>query len=147
MDIIVPADGTEFKLTMSEIINPLAMIYAAGHNPELLKFKGVLDMIPRTVKFKLVRIGCRTDFFHVPRALKRHGFIPEGQWREVLRKTYPLNDGRGPIGIPNASWVHLYDGACFPVLDGLCGKIWHPGFSRVKNDYDASWRWLVQVSN
>lgn len=147
MDTIneIPADGVEFELTMSKIIDPLEMVRAAGHKHELWKFRGRPDLIPRTARFKLVRIPCRMNFYNVPRSLilMKYGFIPEGQWQEVFRTKYQLNDGRGPIGVPNASWVHLYDGVCFPILDGRRGEIWCPGFSRVRDNYGIFWRWLV----
>lgn len=141
----IPADGMEFELTMSEIIDPMEMVRSAGYRPEYWEFRGAPTLIPRAAKFKLVRTSepwC--DICNLPSVLREHGFIPEGQWLEVLRRTYPINDHRGPIGIPNASWVRLCDDVYFPMLCGLGGEVWRLGFNPFRgSNYSFIWRWLV----
>lgn len=70
-----------------------------------------------------------------------HGRVPEGQWREAFKTSFPKHDGKGPVGVADASWKGPLCVPCFPCIDedGDSGFDWmYAGFS-------DDWRWLVEV--
>lgn len=138
----IPADGVEFELTIGTI-DPLEMVRSDGDDPTEWKFTGS-KVVPQTRMFKLVRTGSCTDLDEVREKLAENGSIPEGQWREALKKAFPRNDGQGPIGIADPSWVDPDGDARFPVLGGDGGP-WSSSFVWADSGRGEGWRWLVEV--
>lgn len=142
-----PEIGEVFELTRDgndPNSDPIVMVRRDGYDqPERWKFKGEYLIGAQTLQFKLVSIGYQPNFDAVLLALAGHGCIPGGQWREVFKVRFTKPDGKGPIGIADASWVFPNDDSGFPCVHTGGGSGFHgtgPGFS-------DSWRWLVEVSN
>ena len=139
-----PAVGEIFELVLDGNASenqPLAMVQRDGHNPQGWRHQGPVVGGRRTKRFKLVEIGYCRNFDEVRCKLTAHGEIPEGQWREAFKARYPKADGKGTIGIADASWVDPVADANFPCV-----------YTRGGSDFDwaggvfvDSWRWLVEV--
>lgn len=136
----IPVDGVEFELTL-EPIDPLEMVCSDGYDPEGWKFIGS-PVVPQTRRFKLVRVGHCYNLNAVCEKLKKYGSIPEGQWREAFKKTFPRNNGQCPIGFADPSWVYPNGSASFPALD-VFGGTWDSFFGWVNVGLGEHWRWLV----
>lgn len=136
----VPADGVEFELTLEDT-DPMEMVRSDGYNPKDWKFTG-FAVFPQTRCFRLVRVGCCANLNEVREKLTTHGSIFEGQWREAIKKAFPRNDGQGPIGFADPSWVNPNGYAHFPVLLEN-GKAWFSLFYWTDIVHDVHWRWLV----
>ncbi len=143
----IPADGVEFQLTLKNIPDPMQMVRrggnGSGYNPTSWQYNGS-PPTPRTGRFKLVRVGDCLNLYEVMEKLKRHGKLPEGQWREAFTEVYPLNDGNGPIGFADPKWVGINAVANFPVCDGA-GREWRSRFGWAGRGRYRLWRWLVEV--
>lgn len=140
----IPADGVEFELTLETTIDPMEMLRSDGYDPRKWKFIGS-QVVPQTRRFKLIRVGYCANLDKVREKLATHGFIPEGQWREAFKKAFPTNDGKGPIGFADPSWVFPFGDVGFPVLYGH-GKVWDSRFfCWAGNGRGGPWRWLVAV--
>lgn len=136
-----PANGEVFELSITKPIDGHQMVCDDGlSNWWKWKFNGKIAT-SRTGKFKLVLIDYQPNFQAVKRELAKYGTIPQGQWRSVFKKKYPQPDGKGPIGIVDASWVNPDGCVCFPYIytDGGERFRWTDG------DFDDRWRWLVEV--
>lgn len=143
---IVPADGEEFELRLRFPVDPLEMVSIDGYSPtQDWEFTGQQIVVPQTRRFKLVRVGYYEDFDEVLGKLAQYGDAPEGQWREAFRRVYPRNDGNGPIGFPDSSWVRPGGDATFPVLIGD-GERWSSYFYWGVLNRTQHWRWLVAVA-
>lgn len=144
---LYPADGEEFELTLDGdnlATDPIAMVRHDGYNqPESWKYKGKKLMTGKlTGSFKLVSVGYCPDLDDVRQKLTQHGEVPEGQWREAFKASYPKPDGDGPVGIADPSWVNPNGGAFFPYVDSGGGS----RFGWTGSGFDDDWRWLVRVS-
>lgn len=148
--LIIPADGIEFELTLAAT-NPMQMVQGDGHDPRGWRFSGS-QVVPQTRCFQLVRVDYSQDLTYnrnlgeVREKLKKHGDIPEGQWREAFKQSFPCYDGNGPIGFADPSWAFPGGGACFPALFGVDGG-WSSDLIWANNCRSNRWRWLVQISN
>lgn len=138
---VPPANGVEFELTL-DVTDPMEMVQDI-YNPYGWKFTGS-NVVPQTRTFKLVRVGSCANLKEVREKLAEHGSIPEGQWREAFKKTFPKHDGQGPIGFVDPVWVDPDGYAYFPMLHGV-GKIWYSNFNWDGEDFEENWRWLVEV--
>lgn len=135
----MPADGVEFNLTLDPIA-PLEMVRNDGYDPEDWSHNGLVITTPQTSRFKFVSIGCQPDLNAVIAALKQHGTIPGGQWREAIKKVFKP-DGLHPRGIADPSWESPNGRACFPVVGGGGGsRFGWAGFV-----HGEGWRWLVVI--
>ena len=136
-----PATGEVFELTLdgdAADVQPLKMVRRDGYAGEW-RHRGSTVKGQEARRFKLVEIGYCQDFEEVRRKLATHGAIPEGQWREAFKARYPRRDGKGPIGVADASWVSPGGDAGFPYVhtDG------DSRFGWAGNGFGDSWRWLV----
>jgi hypothetical protein len=142
-----PPDGQDFELTMNEEVDPEAMIKNEVFQPTCWKFLGTLVTAPQTRRFQLIRVKTFShDCHEIQTELLKLGFlIPEGQWRESFKKTFPRNDGLGPIGFADLSWEDNDRIFHFPMLDGN-GASWHSKFGSFHIRYDnlGTWRWLIE---
>ena len=103
-----------------------------------LKYRGDMKVLGfRARSFKFVEIGFQPSFEAVTTELVKRGKIPEGQWREAVKKNFHAN-GR-PMGVPDASWSGPVDGWFFPCVGGS-GK---SGFSWAGSSFGGGWLWLV----
>lgn len=145
---IIPADGIEFELALTTV-DPMQMVRDSGHDPRGWRFSG-LQVIPQIRRFQLVRVDhgqnltYSSNLGEVREKLKKHGDIPEGQWREAFKQTFPCYDGNGPIGFADHSWTFPGGGACFPALFGV-GTGWSSDLIWANNCHSNRWRWLVAI--
>jgi hypothetical protein len=141
----LPRVGEVFQLILNPAIAPLDMIRHDAGNLDEWKFKGRAVTEPQTRRFKLVRVGYSPNLDHVRRHLTMPGQRPaNGQWREAFSLAFPTVDGDGPIGFPDASWVHPCGKAAFLLLGGSSGA-WSSGSLWADVDLYADWRWMVEV--
>ncbi len=138
-----PATGKVFELTLNgsdPATHPIEMVRRDGYdNPEKWRFTGKqLDRI-KTRSFKLVEIGYQPNFDAACKALKSHGTIPSGQWREAFKARDQKPDGKGPIGVADPSWVSPDGTVNFPCVYGDGESIFH----WTDDDFSDRWRWLV----
>lgn len=138
-----PANGEIFTLTLNgddPANDPIEMVRTDGYdNPEQWKFTGKLIKGVQTRRFKLVSIGYCKELVEVIEKLKKHGEIPEGQWREALKKKFPKPDGKKPIGIADPSWVYPGGDVHFPFINSNGNSHFYWSCSA----YGESWNWLV----
>jgi len=141
LGVTYPAIGETFELTIDQSLTGLEMVkndrYADWRK---WRFTGGEILVPQKKKFKLVAIGYQPSLEAVTKELAKHGEIPQGQWRTAFEKAFPNPDGKGPIGIADASWVSPGGSTYFPYLgsDGNSDFVWP--------DYFVTyWRWLVEV--
>jgi len=144
---ILPVNGVEFGLILKSPIDGLKLVHLFGSRPRGWCYTGQLMTGSFTRRFKLESVGDCTDLEDVRDKLVPFGNIPQGQWLQVFREVYPQNDGWGPIGVADPSWVRPDDelGERFPVVyRGLLGD-WRPRFGHTQNARGVRWRWLVEV--
>ena len=139
-----PATGEIFELTLDgddSENQPLEMVRRDGYSGNW-KHKGLVVKGRQTKRFKLVQVGYCRNLDEVRQKLAAHGEIPEGQWREAFKASYPNHDGLGPVGIADPSWVNPNDNAYFPCVDsdGYSNFVW------AAYDQNEHWRWPVVVS-
>lgn len=135
----IPVDGVEFELTLETAPDPMKMVRDDGYNLQRWEYKGKGVAIG-TRHFKLVRVGYCNNLDEVKQKLG--GDVPEGQWREAFKKAFPKNDGNGPIGFTDDSWVSPSGRTSFPVLSES-GKAWFSDFRWAGFEYLGLWRWLA----
>lgn len=137
-----PRPNEVFELTLDGDASenqPLAMVKADGydgpwqHNGSTVKGR-------ETRRFKLVEIGSQPNCESVKTACQKHGKIPEGQWREVMKKKFTDSPGR-LVGIADASWVSPSGLTFFPYVTagGASSFLWS-GYA-----WNDHWLWLVEV--
>jgi len=142
LGIAYPALNEVFELAIIQPFTGLEMVRNDGYtNWQEWRFTGREIFVPQKKKFKLVTIGYQLNFDAVTKELAKHGAIPQGQWRTAFKKAFPSPDGKGPIGIADASWVGPHGFVRFPCVDS--GG--HPYFHWTAFDFDDGWRWLVEV--
>lgn len=124
----LPAVGEVFELTLEGTVDPIGMFRADGIDPKGWKHKGKKVKGGQTKKFKLVQIGYCSNWDAVLEGLKPHGGVPEGQWREAFKKAYPRPDGKGPVGVADASWVSPDGRRYFPYVHDD-GEAWFALFN------------------
>lgn len=146
IDRAYPATGEIFELTLDgsdPAMHPIEMVRRYGYDhPEKWRFTGTRLDRTETRRFKLVEIGYQPNFDAVLKALKSHGEIAGGQWREAFRAKYQKPDGKGPIGVADPSWMRPFGPIRFPYVS-TAGR---SSFHWTGDDFHDSWRWLVEVS-
>jgi len=141
--IALPAIGVEFDLTLDPATQGLALVTTFGYSGKW-KFKGQPIAEPFTRRFKLEAVGACPNLDAVARECRKYGRVPEGPWLDSFRQVYPNNDGQGPIGVADPSWVDPDGLVDFPLLIQN-GAGWNPDFRWVGNGRNALWRWLIEV--
>ncbi|OGH68918.1 MAG: hypothetical protein A3J66_02130 [Candidatus Magasanikbacteria bacterium RIFCSPHIGHO2_02_FULL_47_14] len=140
-----PALDEIFELTLDGDApenRPLEMVRADGYDePEKWKHTGLTVTGQQTRRGKLVLVGYCDSFDEVKAKLAAQGTIPEGQWREAFKARYPTLDGKGSIGVADASWASPHGGASFPYVDSFGFSL----FDSADGGFDERWRWLVLV--
>ena len=140
--LVYPALNEVFELAIIQPFTGLEMVRNDGYtNWQEWRFTGREIFVPQKKKFKLVTIGYQLNFDAVTKELAKHRAILQGQWRTAFKKAFPSPDGKGPIGIADASWVGPHGFVRFPCVDS--GG--HPYFHWTAFDFDDGWRWLVEV--
>lgn len=137
-----PSTDEPFPLTIATPFTGIDMVRLDGFSDwKKWKFSGKEIILPQTNQFKLVQIGYQPNWEAVKAALAHHGIIPQGQWRRAFKEAYPHHDGKGPIGVADASWVSPHGPVRFPSVysDGATDFYW------TAYDFRVSWRWLVAV--
>ena len=141
-----PTVGEVFELTLNgndPTIDPVEMVRRDGYNdPERWRFTGARIAGEQARRFKLVEIGYQPNFDAVCSALKQHGEIPGGQWREVFKAAFGKPDGKGPIGFADPSWGDPHGSVGFPCVYAGGASV----FRWADHDFHDDWRWLVGVS-
>jgi hypothetical protein len=138
-----PAIGAEFKLIIdgdARDNQPLALVRRAGFANGCWAHNGSSVEGRQTRPFNLVAINHNT-FGVVLDELMHHGRIPLGQWVIGFKAVFPKTDGKGPIGVADASWVGPDGQLYFPCI-GRGGDI---TFHRATGAFGTNWRWLVGV--
>lgn len=137
-----PRDGEVFELTLrgdAPENHPLVMVECTEGGPTGWRHNGPMVTGQLTRRFKLVRVGgdC-PNFQAVQEGLEAYG-QHEGQWIMAFRADFSQPDGRGPIGVADASWMSPYGNAHFPYVrtDGRLN------FRKAHERQSARWRWLV----
>lgn len=137
-----PADHEIFSLTITKPFTGLEMVRDDGFKDwRLWKFTGKEIATPQTKRFKLVLIGEQPNFEAVVRELKKHGRIPQGQWRKAFKEAFPETDG-SLIGVADSSWVSPSGGVHFPCVAGYGNEY----FGWTGRGFGDDWRWLVEVA-
>jgi hypothetical protein len=90
-------------------------------------------------------VGFCFNLVRVQEEMKGYGNIPEGLWREAFRQSFSRNDGEGPIGFADFSWVSPAGGVYFPMLEEH-DEGWISGFRNASCERNKDWRWLVGVA-
>ena len=138
-----PANGVIFELTLDgDAVDPADMPRRDGHG-EGWRYDDARRLTgTHTRRFLLVSVGYCKTFDELVRRLAKHGGIPEGQWRESF-KDHACPDGKGPIGIADASWGSPGGRALFPFVDSDGTSSFH----WTSSDLNDCWRWLVEVTS
>ncbi len=138
---LYPADDEVFELSI-EPFTGLEMVRDDGFdNWHKWQFNGKEITERETKRFKLVPVGYQPNFDAVKEKLAKHGTIPQGQWRKAFKKAYPKPDGKGPVGVADASWVNPSGGVGFPCVRGGGDEY----FPWTGNGFLRSSAWLVEV--
>ena len=118
------------------------MVNAFGYDPDGWEFTGTPLAGNLKGKFKLVQVGAQPNLDAVEAALEaKYGPTPSGQWMRAFKYVFPIADGKGPIGVADASWVHPDSFGRFPYVN-YSGR---PYFRWTGHDPYDNWRWLVAV--
>lgn len=141
---ILPPIGEVFELTLPGLIDGLRLVELFGYSRQGWRYTGQPMAEPLTRRFKLVGVGDCRDLNEVSVKLDPLGNIPQGQWMQAFRQAYPQNDGQGPIGVADPSWVSPRGDVFFPLLY-RDGSGWSPYFYIASNERKSRWRWLVEV--
>jgi len=104
------------------------------------KFTGKEITEKQTKAFKLVEVGYQPDFESLKKELEKHGTIPQGQWIMAFKEKYPKGIGEW-VGIADSSWVDPGRDVYFPFVFTDVDL----SFGWTGSDFDADWRWLVEV--
>lgn len=137
-----PTIGEIFELTLdgdAEENQPLQMVRDFGYQGEW-KHSGPKIKGKQTRRFKLMQAGYPRNLEAVKSSLPGSALV-EGQWIKAFKAAYPLNGGKCPVGIADASWVDSVDGSArFPFIsnEGIICFGWVTD-CRVVNQ----WCWLV----
>lgn len=84
---------------------PLELMRRTNYNPEGWKYDGPL-VEGRAIRFfKIVKFEKILTFDEVRAELCKQGTIPEGQWASGFKGAFPKTDGKGPVGVADASWT------------------------------------------
>lgn len=142
-----PADGEVFRLTLDGDApenDPIEMVRQDGYQSfKRWKFKGKKVVGIQTRAFKLVRVGDCRNLDELHEKLAQYGDVPEGQWRQAFVAAYPQSDGRGSVGVADASWFDVNGHARLPYIH------WRgfSSFSSIRSWFGSEpggrWRWLV----
>lgn len=139
----IPVDGIEFEL-MLEAVRGLDMAKSNGYDTSNWRFKGEDIAESETRRFKLVSLEYCPDLDEIRDKLTSSGQEPAlGQAWGAFKKAFPQNNGKGPIGFPDPSWVDQRGIARFPTLRGH-GNLWVPYLDWTVGCY-GDWHWLVEV--
>lgn len=112
-------------------------------NPEDWRHNGQVVTDKQTRKFMLVKIGNQPNLAAAKSVLeKKYGTTPEGQWMKAFKDAYPKDDGNGPIGVADSSWIYPNGHIRFPCVH-TGGR---PHFDRGDYDLYTYWRWLVPAA-
>lgn len=145
----VPAfTSSTFTLSLKGAIDGLEFVRLyAGYNPEGWHYSGLAMTGLLTRQFKLTTTGEWGGLDDIREKLAKEGAIPDGQWLLAFLKAYPKNDGKGPIGIPDPSWIGPAGHILFPALYRNA-KLWRADFNwakRYRVHRRDNWRWLIEV--
>lgn len=147
--ITVPGIEVPFELTLKAPIQGLRLLELFGCDTQGWDYKGPVMTGPLTRKFMLVSVGKSS---YLPTVICRLTAWPnetQGQWLEAFRRAYPQNDGQGPIGVADPSWIVLHTAngdnqKYFPrLLPAARG--WDPYFSYLSLNDEVEWRWLIEL--
>ena len=141
-----PAIGEVFELELDADApenQPLpGLVQAFGYDPEGWKFMGKPLTGKLKGRFKLVQVGYQPNLDAAKKALEaEHGPTPSGQWMKAFLDAFSKPDGKGSVGVADASWVVPFGSVSFPCVysDG------EPYFFWIDRDLSWCWRWLVAV--
>lgn len=140
-----PATGELFELVFygDHVANqPLELVRQTGNTPSGWAYTGP-SIVGRAVRYhKLVELKSILTFNEVRAELDKHGDIHEGQWVSGFKAAFPKPDGKGPIGIADASWV-APDGHFNFLYIGRGGDL---RFHRTSGTFGPGWRWIVGIT-
>lgn len=129
-DLQTPSSSSEIIIS----VNPQLVVpptYPANNE----KFELTVDW--QTKWFMLVNVGYQPNWQALQDALTPHGSATGESERTAFKKKFPRADGRGPIGFAKIPLGYAH----FPSVstDGDLYFYW------AVNDFNAFWRWLVEV--
>ncbi|TSC75531.1 MAG: hypothetical protein G01um101430_373 [Parcubacteria group bacterium Gr01-1014_30] len=142
-----PAVGEAFELTIdfdAPENQPLEMLKRDSYNPEGWNYTGKKVTGKHTRRFKLVQVGYSVTFApfaEVRQKIVSHGEVPEGQWRQAFKATYPIHDGKGAVNVLDSSWVDSNGEARFPYIETLGLS----SFSLTRRIFTEQCRYLVAI--
>ena len=137
-----PNLGEVFKLTIDYShpnVQPLTMVKNYGYDPAGWRYTGKTATGVVISKFQLVSVGLCGNWRDLGGKLAAYGKNPGGLWIQAFKDAYPKPDGRGRVGIFDASWMNQGHFECFPCIYSS-GDLY---FSQVIRKFNKHWRWLV----
>lgn len=120
---------------------PLEMVRTAGYNPAGWARNGTLVVGRKIRAHKLVFFYENPGFDELLRELAMVGEVPSGQWIVAFKTAFPKTDGRGPIGIADATWIAPDGHLQFPCI-GRGGDL---RFHQALGTFGPRWRWIVRA--
>lgn len=107
------------------------------------KYEGKTLVGRQTRKFKLVAVEYHAGLWdEMTKRLSVYGKIPEGQWLMAFTAAYPRHDGKGFVGVDDASWVDPRGNTGFAYIARDSRA--HVSWTAVEHDWlYGNWRWLV----
>lgn len=125
----IPADGVEFGLKLTTVVEPMEMVRWAGEDPEGWKYTGEV-FVPGTQRFKLVQVGYERhlEACAVSRA-KRISLRDIGL--RLSRKLFPAPTETAPLALLNRPGWARTAAPTFPFSESLSkhGASTHAGMS------------------
>lgn len=137
----IPAVGEVFELTLTTPINAMEMVQWASYNSDDgWEYNGRV-FVPGTQTFKLAQTGYQPNLDGV-RWQQGKANVPQGFWLMAFYEAFPTNDGNGPIGVADASWLDPRRRARFPALVAGSSQGWLRNFLWAGSVRHGDWRWL-----
>jgi hypothetical protein len=142
-DMVVPAIGEDFFLTVDNDINPMDIVVNAGCDPSGWKYIGPPLSGQMSYQVKLIKLGFVNDLTEAKSEAAEMGYrLLEGQARDAFRIQYPVYDGNGGVIFGGSEWEFPDDDRRVTAL-AHTGNEWAPVFCWSTKDFDETDRWAV----
>lgn len=138
-----PAIGEPFEIVFYGDYKgnqPLGLMRRTDYSPGGWEHDGP-SITGRVIRFlKLVELKQILTFDEVRAELcNKYGPIPEGQWVSGFKAAFPKTDGKGPVGVADASWT-APDGKRNFLYVKRGGDL---SLHRALGTFGPDWRWIV----
>lgn len=118
---------------------PLELMRRTNYDPKGWEHDGPLVEGRAIRLLRLVEFKTILTFDEVCAELCKQGTIREGQWASGFKATFPRSDGKGPIGVADASWK-APDGHLNFLYINRGGDL---DLHRASGTFGPNWRWIV----